>query len=75
MTKSKTIEIELGSSLPSNNWLARSKSRAGLCGLSEGSSHMVPKVGGTALGWFHRAATTPRSRQWKDNELGLFRLI
>ncbi|GJS69371.1 red chlorophyll catabolite reductase, chloroplastic, partial [Tanacetum coccineum] len=55
--------VKFGWVRDSNIWLARSKLRVGSCGLSEGSSHMVSKVGGTALGWFHRAATTPRSRQ------------
>ena len=41
--------------------------RGGLCNLSEGSGYWVPKVEGTALGWFHRAAKTSRSQQWKDN--------
>ncbi|KAK1422246.1 hypothetical protein QVD17_25224 [Tagetes erecta] len=28
------------------------------CGLSEGLGYMVPRLRGTALGWFHRAAIT-----------------
>ena len=41
-------------------WLARSKLIVGSCGLSEGLGHLDPRVGGNALGWFHRAAITPR---------------
>ncbi|GJT77521.1 sister chromatid cohesion protein PDS5-like protein isoform X1 [Tanacetum coccineum] len=52
-----------------NILLAHSKSRVGPWGLSEGSGFLVPRVEGNALGWFHRAANTSRSRQWKDNEL------
>ncbi|PWA32307.1 hypothetical protein CTI12_AA625370 [Artemisia annua] len=55
-------------------WLARSKSRVGSCGFSEGFGHLDPRVGGNALGWFHRAAITPRYRQWKDNKPKLIRL-
>ncbi|PWA83372.1 hypothetical protein CTI12_AA168800 [Artemisia annua] len=55
-------------------WLARSKSIVGSCGLSEGLGHLDPRVGGNALGWFHRAAITPRFRQWKDNKPKLIRL-
>ncbi|PWA89534.1 hypothetical protein CTI12_AA110060 [Artemisia annua] len=57
-----------------NIWLARSKSRVGSCGFSEGFGHLDPRVGGNALGWFHRAAITPRFRQWKDNKPKLIRL-
>ena len=30
--------------------------------------HLVPRVEDTAWGWFHRAATTSPSWQWKDHE-------
>ncbi|EEF34888.1 conserved hypothetical protein [Ricinus communis] len=48
-------------------WLARSKLRVDPCGLGEGPGSMGPRAEGTALGWFHRAAITSLSWQWKDN--------
>ncbi|GJZ42980.1 red chlorophyll catabolite reductase, chloroplastic, partial [Tanacetum coccineum] len=56
--ENETIETDLGSSLPSLVGseiaifgLPVPSREFGSCGLSEGSSHMVPKEGGTALGW------------------------
>ena len=54
---------------------ARSKPRAEPCNPSEGLGYLSPKVGGNAWGWFHRAATTSRSWQWKDNKPLSSRLI
>ncbi|KAI8005929.1 hypothetical protein LOK49_LG07G02132 [Camellia lanceoleosa] len=48
-------------------WAVLSKLRAEPCRASEGLGCVVTKVGGTALGWPHRAAITSHSRQWKDN--------
>lgn len=56
-----------GSDLMAYYWSARSKLRVELRDLGEGLGYVVPRVEGTASGWFHRAATTSRSRQWKDN--------
>jgi len=38
-------------------------------GLSEGLGFFGPKLKGTARGWFHRAARTFGSWQWRDNRL------
>ena len=50
-------------------WPARSKPRVGSWVSCEGWRHMVPRVEDNAWGWFHRAAKTSRSWQWKDNGL------
>ncbi|PWA92643.1 hypothetical protein CTI12_AA039790 [Artemisia annua] len=55
------MEPKLVGSSCCNIWFAHSKSRVGSCGLSEGLGHLVPRVEGNALGWFHRAANTSRS--------------
>lgn len=62
------MEPRLVGSSRCNIWLTYSKSRVGPGGLSEGFGFLVPRVEGNALGWFHRAVKTSRSRQWKDNE-------
>ncbi|KAK4386805.1 hypothetical protein Sango_2551100 [Sesamum angolense] len=49
-------------------WPARSKWGVGPCCLGESLGFMALRVEGTASGWFHRAAITSRSLQWKDNE-------
>ena len=51
-------------------WLVRSKLWVGFSGSGEGLDQWIPREEGTAWGWFHRAAYTSRSRQWKDSELG-----
>ncbi|KAL0300956.1 UNVERIFIED_CONTAM: hypothetical protein Sradi_6372400 [Sesamum radiatum] len=49
-------------------WPARSKWGVGPWCLGESLGFMALRVEGTASGWFHRAAITSRSLQWKDNE-------
>ncbi|KAL8495668.1 hypothetical protein ACS0TY_019689 [Phlomoides rotata] len=48
-------------------WPARSKPGVVPCGPGEGLGLVVPREVGTVPGWFHRAATTALSWQWKDN--------
>lgn len=39
------------------------------CDSGEGPGLPALRVEGTAPGWFHRAARTSRSQQWKDHEM------
>jgi len=50
-------------------WPAHSKLRAESGDLSEDIGLLTLRVEDTAWGWFHRAATTSHSQQWRDHRL------
>lgn len=56
-------------------WPAHSKSGVGSRAQGEGLGFLFLRVGETASGWFHRAASTSRSSRWKDNGPVLRRAI
>lgn len=57
----ESLGCDANSPVPS--WVAEPRD------LGEDSGLLAPRVEGTAPGWFHRAASTSRSRQWKDHEM------
>jgi hypothetical protein len=56
-------------------WPARSKLRVVPRDMGEGLCLLVPRWEGNAWGWFHRAANTSSSWQWRDYRLLHFRSI
>ncbi|KAM7278683.1 hypothetical protein ACFE04_005817 [Oxalis oulophora] len=57
----------LGLGLMELFWLARSKAGVWVRVFGESLGLVLNREEGSALGWFHRAAITSRSSQWKDN--------